>query len=104
MDWIDFLLWASYFLVFIVAGLCVFFSVSRVLANPKQASGAIYSIVTIGLVLIISFFLANNSVLGEVEVSAKTAKLVGAGLISFYFFLLGTILAILGFEIVKTFK
>ena len=104
MNWIDIILWVTYVLVAIVTVLCVAFSIMKTFSNPKQAKGAVFSLCGIGLVLTLSFFLANSSFVGEAEISAQTAKIVGTGLITFYFLMAGAVLAIFGFEIAKVFK
>ncbi len=104
MDLIDFGIWLTFFLIIIGAASAVFFSIINMYLNPKGAKATIFSLIGVGLVVLISFLLADNDVLGNIEVADQTAKKVGAGLITLYIFMFGAIATIVIAEISKLIK
>jgi len=104
MDFIDFGLWLTFSLIVFGGASALFFSLLNIFSNPKQAKGVIFSLVGMGLIVLIAFLIADGSVLGETNVSSETAKKVGAGLITLYLLMLGAIGTIIGSEIAKLFK
>ena len=104
MDFIDFGLWLTFALIIFAGAAALFFSVLNMFTSPKQAKGVVYSLFGIGLVVLISFLIADGNVVGNTNISAKTAKKVGAGLIALYLLMLGAVGTIVGSEIAKLFK
>ena len=104
MDFIDFGLWLTFALIVFGVASALFFSILNLFSNPKQAKGVVFSFVGMGLVVLIAFLIADGSVMGNTDVSAGTAKKVGAGLITLYLLMLGAVGTIIGSEITKLFK
>lgn len=103
-----FLTWA-YILLGITAGLTIVFSLIGLFLNPKGAKKSIVAIVFAGVVILIAWFLADDTVLylphytGSDNVP-QTLKFVDTGLFTAYLLAGVAILAIIYSEISKAFK
>jgi len=103
-----FLTWA-YILLGITAGLTIIFSLIGLFLNPKGAKKSIVAIVFAAVVVLIAWFLADDTVLNLPHYTGKdnvpqTLKFVDTGLFSAYLLAGVAILAIIYSEISKAFK
>jgi len=91
----------SYLALLITAALSIGFALYQIATHPKQAKGALIGIGGLAVVFVLGYLLASDEVTEDManmslnfEVTAKTSKMVGAGLMTFYILTLGAILAV----------
>jgi hypothetical protein len=89
----------SYIALLIAAILSVGFALYQIATHPKQAKGALIGIGGLAVVFLLGYLLASDEVTEDmanlsIEVTERTSKMVGAGLMTFYILTLGAILAV----------
>jgi len=91
----------SYLALLITAALSIGFALYQIATHPQQAKGALIGIGGLAVVFVLGYLLASDEVTEDManmslnfEVTAKTSKMVGAGLMTFYILTLGAILAV----------
>jgi len=97
---------------YILLGLAVLaavvFPIISMIKSPKNAKIALFGVVGLGIIFVISYTLAGNTefidVDGKLLADATASKLSGAGLISFYFLGAASILTVIYAEVSKMFK
>ena len=107
MDLINIGIIITYIMVFGAALAVLGFSVMQMIKIPKNAKKTLYTIGGLVAVLIFSYLIASDEVLGsyeKYEITASIAKQVGMGLITFYLLAIGAIGAVLYAELSKTFS
>ena len=80
------------------------FGIKKMMQKTNNAKKTLYTIGGLFVVLLFSYFISSDEVLGSYEkykISAATAKTVGMGLTSFYILAIGAISAILYTELSK---
>ena len=83
------------------------FGIKKMIQKTNNAKKTLYTIGGLVAVLIFSYLIASDEVLGsynKYEITASTAKKVGMGLTSFYILAIGAIGAILYAELSKVFS
>ena len=83
------------------------FGIKKMMQKTNNAKKTLYTIGGLVAVLIFSYLIASDEVLGsydKYEITASTAKKVGMGLTSFYILAIGAIGAILYAELSKVFS
>ena len=97
----------TYLMVGFAALITIGFGVKKMIANTENAKKPLYTIGGLVAVLLFSYLIASNEVLGsfeKYEITALTSKKVGMGLITFYFLMFGAIAAVLYAELSKIFS
>ena len=97
----------TYLMVGFAALTAIGFGVKKMIANTENAKKTLYTIIGLVVVLLFSYLIASNEVLGsfeKYEITASTSKQVGMGLIAFYFLIFGAIGAVLYAELSKIFS
>ena len=82
------------------------FGVKKMMQKTNNAKKTLYSIVGLLVILLISYLISSDEVLGsyeKYEITAATAKRVGMGLTAFYLLAIGAIGAVLYAELSKAF-
>ena len=103
-----FIVWA-YILVGLTAGLTLVFSLLGLFMNPKGAKKSIFALVVAIAVIVIAWFLADDTVLNLPHYTGKdnvpqTLQLVDTGLIMTYLLAGLAVVAIIYSEVSKVFK
>ena len=83
------------------------FGIKKMMRKTNNAKKTLYTIGGLVAVLIFSYLIASDEVLGsydKYEITASTAKKVGMGIISFYILAIGAIGSVLYAELSKTFS
>ena len=102
----SFLFSALWLLPYLVAITILFPIVESFILGSKNAKKMLYSFGGLIAILIISYLMASNEVLGsyeKYEITASAAKQVGMGLTTFYILAIGAIGAVLYAELSKSF-
>ena len=102
----SFLFSALWLLPYLVAITILFPIVESFILGSKNAKKMLYSFGGLIAILIISYLMASNEVLGsyeKYEITSSTAKQVGMGLTTFYILGIGAIGAVLYAELSKSF-
>jgi len=102
----SFLFSALWLLPYLVAITILFPIVESFILGSKNAKKMLYSFGGLIAILIISYLMASNEVLGsyeKYEITSSTAKQVGMGLTTFYILAIGAIGAVLYAELSKSF-
>ena len=97
----------TYLMVGFAALTAIGFGIKKMIANQNNAKKTLYTIGGLVAVLIFSYLIASDEVLGsyeKYEITASTAKQVGMGLTTFYLLAIGAIGAVLYAELSKTFS
>ncbi len=103
-----FIIW-SYILFGIAAVSAIAFPLISLILNPKKAVRSLISVGVIGVLALISYLIASDSIphfLGaqKFDISATTSRLVGTGLWAMYILGIIAVLSILYTEVSKIFK
>jgi NADH:ubiquinone oxidoreductase subunit 6 (subunit J) len=83
------------------------FGVKKMMTNTENTKKTLYTIGGLIVVLLFSYLIASDEILGsyeEYEITASTAKKVGMGLTTFYVLAIGAIGAVLYAELSKVFS
>ena len=105
----NYALWWSYFLFALTVAITLIFALMNIFTNPGGAKKALFSIVGIGILIVIAYFLASDQIL-EIPGyegtgnNPSTLKWVGTGLITMYLLAGIAFLSILYVEISRIFK
>ena len=97
----------TYLMIGSAALTTVGFGIKKMLEKPENATKTLYTIGGLIIVLIFSYFIASDEILGsyeKYEITASTAKKVGMGLTTFYVLAIGAIGAVLYAELSKVFS
>jgi len=97
----------TYFMIAFAALTAIGFGVKKMMQKTNNAKKAIYTIGGLVVVLIFSYLMASDEILGsyeKYEITASTAKKVGMGLTSFYILAIGAIGTVLYAELSKVFS
>jgi len=97
----------TYLMIACAALTAIGFGVKKMLQNTENTKKTLYTIGGLVIILLFSFLVASDDVLGSYEkygTTASTSKQVGMGLISFYCLIFGAIGAILYVELAKVFS
>jgi len=96
----------TYLMVGVAALTAIGFGIKKMMLKTNNAKKAIYTIGGLVVVLIFSYLMASDEILGsyeKYEITASTAMLVGMGLTTFYLLAIGAIGAVLYAELSKAF-
>ena len=97
----------TYLMVGFAALTAIGFGIKKMMQETNNAKKTLYTIGGLVAVLIFSYLIASDEVLGsyeKYEITASTAKKVGMGLNAFYLLAIGAIGAVLYAELSKTFS
>ena len=97
----------TYIMIVFAALAAVGFGIKKMIQKTNTAKKTLYTIGGLIIVLIFSYFIASDEILGsyeKYEITASTAKKVGMGLTTFYVLAIGAIGAVLYAELSKTFS
>ena len=95
----------TYLMVGFAALIAIGFGVKKIITNSENAKKTLYTIGGLFVVLIFSYLIASDEVLGSYEkygITASTVKRVGMGLNTFYLLAGGAIGAVLYAELSKS--
>jgi NADH:ubiquinone oxidoreductase subunit 6 (subunit J) len=96
----------TYLMVALAALTAVGFGVKKMMQKTNNAKKTLYSIGGLLVIILISYLMSSDEVLGsyeKYEITAATAKRVGMGLTTFYLLAIGAIGAVLYAELSKAF-
>jgi len=97
----------TYLMVGFAALTAIGFGIKKMIQKTNNAKKTLYTIGGLVVVLIFSYLIASDEVLGsyeKYEITASTAKKVGMGLNAFYLLAIGAIGAVLYAELSKVFS
>ena len=97
----------SYVMVAFAALTTVGFGIKKMMQNTNNAKKTLYTAGGLVVAFIIAYLLASDEVLNSYEkynTTASSSKQVGMGLITFYLYFFGAIVAILYSELSKVFS
>ena len=97
----------SYLMVGFAALTAIGFGIKKMMLKTNNAKKTLYTIGGLVAILIVSYLIASDEVLGsyeKYEITASTVKKVGMGLIAFYILAIGAIGAVLYAELSKIFS
>ena len=97
----------TYLMVGFAALTAIGFGVKKMMQKNNNAKKTLYTIGGLVTILIFSYLIASDEVLGsyeKYEITASTAKKVGMGLNAFYLLAIGAIGAVLYAELSKVFS
>ena len=97
----------TYLMVGLAALTAIGFGIKKMIANTDNTKKTLYTIVGLIVVIVFSYLIASNEVLGsfeKYEITESTSKQVGMGLITFYVLAIGAIGAVLYSELSKVFS
>jgi len=97
----------TYLMVGFAALTAIGFGIKKMMQKTNNAKKTLYTIGGLVTVLIFSYLIASDEVLGsyeKYEITASTAKKVGMGLNAFYLLAIGAIGAVLYAELSKVFS
>ena len=103
-----FIIW-SYVLIFTAVALAVGFPVVNAIANPKGLKGMVIGLVSIGIILAISYALSSDEIMTNVSLGndpnpAATMKYAGTSIITVYLLLGVAVISVIYAEVSKSFK
>lgn len=93
-----------YILLGIATVAAVVFPVFGLIKNPKGAKGALLGLLTLVLVVGVSYALSSDTNPSKIEISASAAKQVDTGLYAFYILGIIAVLSLVYSEVSKLFK
>jgi hypothetical protein len=94
----------TYLMVGVAALTAIGFGIKKMIANTENTKKTLYTIVGLIVVIVFSYLIASNEVLGsfeKYEITESTSKQVGMGLITFYILMFVAIGAVLYAELSK---
>ena len=97
----------TYVMVAFAALAAIGFGIKKMIQKTNNAKKTLYTIGGLVAILIFSYLIASDEVLGsyeKYEITASTAKKVGMGLNTFYLLAIGAIGAVLYAELSKVFS
>ena len=96
----------TYLMVAFAALAAIGFGIKQMMQKTNNAKKTLYSMGGLVLIILVSYLMASDEVLGsyeKYEITASTAKKVGMGLTTFYILGIGAIGAVLYAELSKSF-
>ena len=96
----------SYIMAAFAALVAIGFAIKKMMQKTNNAKKTLYSIGGLLVIILISYLMSSDEVLGsyeKYEITASTAKRVGMGLTTFYLLAIGAIGAVLYAELSKAF-
>ena len=96
----------TYVMVAFAAFAAIGFGIKQMIQKTNNAKKTLYTIGGLFVIILLSYLMASNEVLGsyeKYEITASTSKKVGMGLTSFYILAVGAIGAVLYAELSKLF-
>ena len=96
----------TYLMIAFAALAAIGFGIKKMMQKTNNAKKTLYSIGGLILIILISYLMSSDEVLGsyeKYEITASTAKQVGMGLTTFYLLAIGAIGAVLYAELSKVF-
>ena len=101
-------LYISYLLLFLAAITAVVFPILDVINNPKEIAKSGISVAGLAILFVLSYVLSGSEITAKYMIGGVTteftSKMIGAGLIMFYFVLFLSIAAMIYSEISKALK
>ena len=101
-------LYISYILLFLAAITAVVFPILDVIKNPKEIAKSGISVAGLAILFVLSYVLSGSEITAKYMIGGVTteftSKMIGAGLIMFYFVLFLSIAAMIYSEISKALK
>tara|TARA_Y100000766_G_scaffold225661_1_gene198448 strand:- start:254 stop:610 length:357 start_codon:yes stop_codon:yes gene_type:complete len=106
----------TYIMIGFAALTAISFGIKKIISNPKNAKKTLYTILGLVIVCLASYYYSHYQIINELdakivkdaylkyEVSAKSAKFVGMGLIVFFILFLTSVGAIIYSELSKVFS
>ena len=98
----------TYVLIAVAALTSIIFPIREIIQQPKHAKGTLMGLGALLAVIILGYLLSGEGVIhgatGKVLAEGFTSKMVGAGIISFYIFIIGATLAIVYSEAMAMMK
>ena len=97
----------TYLMVGFAALTAIGFGIKKMISNTENAKKTLYTIVGLLAILLFSYLIASDEVLGsyeKYETTASTSRQVGMGLIAFYCLIFGAIASVLYAELSKVFS
>ena len=97
----------TYLMIGFAALTAIGFGIKKMMKKTNNTKKTLYTIGGLVVVLIFSFLIASDEILGsyeKYEITASTAKQVGMGLTTFYILAIGAIGAVLYAELLKGFS
>ena len=97
----------TYLMIGFAALTAIGFGIKKMMQKTNNTKKTLYTIGGLVVVLIFSFLIASDEILGsyeKYEITASTAKQVGMGLTTFYILAIGAIGAVLYAELSKGFS
>jgi len=103
-----FIIW-SYVLIVAAVALAVGFPIVNAIANPKGLKGMVIGLVSIGIILAISYALASDEIMTNVSIENETnpaglMKYAGTSIITTYLLLGVAVISVIYAEVSKSFK
>jgi len=96
----------TYLMVAFAAFAAIGFGIKQMMQKTNNAKKTLYTIGGLFVIILLSYLMASDEVLGsyeKYEITASTAKKVGMGLTTFYILAIGAIGAVLYAELSKSF-
>jgi NADH:ubiquinone oxidoreductase subunit 6 (subunit J) len=96
----------SYIMAAFAALVAIGFAIKKMMQKTNNAKKTLYSIGGLLIIILISYLMSSDEVLGsyeKYEITARTVKRVGMGLTTFYLLAIGAIGAVLYAELSKVF-
>ena len=96
----------SYIMAAFAALVAIGFAIKKMMQKTNNAKKTLYSIGGLLVIMLISYLMSSDEVLGsyeKYEITARTVKRVGMGLTTFYLLAIGAIGAVLYAELSKVF-
>jgi len=96
----------TYLMVAFASSAAIGFGIKKVMQKTNNAKKTLYSIGGLLVIILISYLMSSDEVLGsyeKYEITATTVKMVGMGLTTFYLLVIGAIGAVLYAELSKVF-
>jgi len=105
----SYIIWFNYVLAGLAAVLVLGFFVIEMISNTKLLIGTLSSLLIVGVIALISFFIASDAIptfIGaeKFKITASLSKWVGTSIVSIYIFLGLAVAGIIYAEISKLFK
>ena len=97
----------TYLMIGIGALITIGFGIKKMISNTENTKKTIYTIGSLGAVILFSYLMASDEVLKsyeKYEVTSTTARRVGIGLITFYVLAIGAIGMVIYSELSKVFS
>jgi hypothetical protein len=94
----------TYVMVAIATIIAIVFGIIQMMQNKKNAKKILYSMLGLIAVILLSYIMASDEVLGayeKYEITASTSKQVGMGLNTFYILAIIAVIAVLYAELSK---